>query len=224
MSVIIKEDISKYFRGNFYINFDEFYYVFEGFGFQGIKDNLNLNVNNYKFLQNCTAKIITNSENNSEININFSNYSKNYIYFKDFSIAQNFSLELQIFEKDNLIFTKTISINDFLEKYKNKFNEEINLETTPILFIILDLHKDIDFKRSLCLNCTNEDLINAYELYKINKFYNIHKMNKILNFKWVDYKIYSSFLTKKRYSKSIPLFVYAFFILSGCIAVICLLK
>ena len=32
------------------------------------------------------------------------------------------------------------------------------------------------------------------------------------------------FLTKKRYSKSIPLFVYAFFILSGCIAVICLLK
>jgi len=197
MSVIIKEDISKYFQGNFYINFDEFYYVFENFGFQGIKNNINFNTTAFKFLQNCKVKLITNSENTPEININFSNYSKNYIYFKDLSICQNFSLELQVFEKDSLIFTKVISINDYLNKYKNIYDEEINLNETLMLFIIKDFYPEIDLKRALCLNCTNEDLINASNTYNINNFYWIHKMNKILNFKWLDYKIYSTFLTKK---------------------------
>ena len=218
----VSNNISSYFKGNFYLHFNKLYYIFEGFNRNSLIESNFISPsdmddpNKYEFLKKCSAKIIISDnqkKNPSEYNFDLSKtlINKNFLEIDlDYLRTQDFNFEIKVFYDNKEILNKEINLKDLLNEYNEKFSfsgsnpiKIEDLKTTRIIFVIKDLmHKiypGIDFARIFCLNCSNEDLNNIYKKFKFKNFYCIHKMNKQLNFKFLDYKIYSNFLSKKNY-------------------------
>jgi len=200
MSVFNTEDISKYFEGNFYFHLTQGYYIFEGLGYEGLKDNINLK--HLPFLEKLNLKItienkITNEKN--DLDFNLTDLNKNYINFElSYNDIQNFLITINLYLDNTIILSKIFDIQTIINEYNNLYNDNFNPQESRLIFLIEDfISKEINLKNAFCFNCTNEDLNNIYQRYNISDFYVIHKMNKLLNFKYLDYKIYSTFLTKK---------------------------